>query len=187
LGSPVVPLEYGNGATASGAIAGVELTHRAVVANLLQIQPMLTLSPDDVVLALAPMSHVMGLIVVVCNALCQGATVVTMARFELEAFLRAMHEHRVTASIIAPPVALALAKHPAVDRFDLSGLRWLGCGAAPLDGRIEEQCAQRLGCELGQGYGMTEATGAIALSNVAAPEQTTPGTVGQLVPAPRRA
>ena len=176
----VALLPYSSGTT--GLPKGVELTHRAVVANLLQIEPMLTLSPDDVVLALAPMSHVMGLIVVVCHALCQGATVVTMARFELEAFLRAMQEHRVTASIIAPPVALALAKHPAVDRFDLSGLRWLGCGAAPLDGRIEEQCAQRLGCELGQGYGMTEATGAIALSNVAAPEQTTPGTVGQLVP-----
>jgi acyl-CoA synthetase (AMP-forming)/AMP-acid ligase II len=88
----------------------------------------------------------------------------------------------VTASIVAPPIALALARHPTVERFDLSALRWLGCGAAPLERRIEEQCAQRLGGAFAQGYGMTETTGAIALPNVALPERIAPGTVGPLLP-----
>jgi acyl-CoA synthetase (AMP-forming)/AMP-acid ligase II len=176
----VVLLPYSSGTT--GLPKGVELTHRGAVANLVQIEPVLPLGSEDTVLAVAPMYHCMGLIVVVSHALCQGATVVTMPRFDLEAFLQAMQDHRVTASIIAPPIALALARHPIVDRFDLSALRWLGCGAAPLDTAIEEACAQRLGCAFGQGYGMTEATATIAVSCFAAPDQMVPGTVGPLLP-----
>ena len=67
---------------------------------------MLTLGPADTVLAVAPMYHCMGLIVVVANALAQGATVVTMMRFGFEPFLQAMQDHRVTATVIAPPIAL---------------------------------------------------------------------------------
>jgi acyl-CoA synthetase (AMP-forming)/AMP-acid ligase II len=173
-------LPYSSGTT--GLPKGVELTHRGAVANLVQMEPVLPLGSEDTVLAVAPMYHCMGLIVVVAHALCQGAAVVTMPRFELEAFLQAMQDHRVTASIIAPPIALALARHPIVDRFDLSALRWLGCGAAPLDTAIEEACAQRLGCAFGQGYGMTEATATIAVSSFAAPDQMVPGTVGPLLP-----
>jgi acyl-CoA synthetase (AMP-forming)/AMP-acid ligase II len=56
-----------------------------VVANLAQTEAVLTLGPQDTVRAVAPMYHCMGLICVVLNALCQGATVATMPRFELEA------------------------------------------------------------------------------------------------------
>jgi acyl-CoA synthetase (AMP-forming)/AMP-acid ligase II len=105
-----------------------------------------------------------------------------MPRFELEAFLQVVQDHRVTASIIAPPIALALARHPIVDRFDLSALRWLGCGAAPLDAATERACAARLGCPFGQGYGMSEATATIAVINVPEPDTIVPGTVGPLLP-----
>jgi acyl-CoA synthetase (AMP-forming)/AMP-acid ligase II len=173
----VVLLPYSSGTT--GLPKGVELSHRGVVANLVQTEAVLTLGPQDTVLAVAPMYHCMGLICVVLNALCQGATVVTMPRFELEGFLRAIQDHRVTASIVAPPVALALARHPMVDSFDLSSLRWLGSGAAPLDSAIEQACAERLGCTVGQGYGMSEATAAIAVLD---PNAVEPGTVGPLLP-----
>jgi acyl-CoA synthetase (AMP-forming)/AMP-acid ligase II len=176
----VVLLPYSSGTT--GLPKGVELTHHCTVANLVQTEAALTLGPDDTVLAVAPMYHCMGLICVVAHGLQQGATVVTMPRFELEAFLRAMQDHRVTASIIAPPIALALAGHPLVDRFDLSALRWLGCGAAPLDARTEERCAERLGCFFGQGYGMSEASAAIALPDVDAPERIVRGATGWMLP-----
>jgi acyl-CoA synthetase (AMP-forming)/AMP-acid ligase II len=176
----VVLLPYSSGTT--GLPKGVELTHRGVVAQLAQIEPLLALGPADTVLAVAPMYHCMGLIVVVANALAQGATVVTMARFAFEPFLQAMQDHRVTATVIAPPIALGLARHPAVDAYDLSALRWVGCGAAPLDGQTEEACARRLDCVFGQGYGMSEATATIAIAPIAAPERVVRGTVGMLVP-----
>jgi acyl-CoA synthetase (AMP-forming)/AMP-acid ligase II len=176
----VVLLPYSSGTT--GLPKGVELTHRGVVANLVQTEALLTLGPQDTVLAVAPMYHCMGLICVVLNALCQGATVATMPRFELEAFLRVIEDRRVTASIVAPPVALALARHPMVDNFDLSSLRWLGSGAAPLDPAIEQASAERLGCIVGQGYGMSEATAAIAVLNTNDPDAIEPGTVGPLLP-----
>jgi acyl-CoA synthetase (AMP-forming)/AMP-acid ligase II len=176
----VVLLPYSSGTT--GMPKGVELTHANTVAHLAQIEPILALGPDDTVIAVAPMYHCMGLIVVVANALAQGATVVTMARFAFEPFLQAMADHRVTASVVAPPVAHGLARHPAVDDYDLSALRWMGCGAAPLDAQTEEACAQRLGCLFGQGYGMSEATATIAVIDTAEPERIVRGTVGSLVP-----
>ena len=69
-------------------------------------------------------------------ALARGATVVTMARFDLEAFLEAIERHRVTRAFLVPPILLALAKHPLVDRHDLELARpdRLGCSARSTSG-----------------------------------------------------
>jgi acyl-CoA synthetase (AMP-forming)/AMP-acid ligase II len=176
----VVLLPYSSGTT--GTAKGVELTNRAVVAQLAQLETGLPLGPGDTVLTVAPMYHCMGLITVAAHALAQGATVVTMAKFDFEAFLQALQDHRVTATIIAPPIALGLARHPAVDGYDLSALRWMGCGAAPLDAQTEVACAERLGCAFGQGFGMTEATATIAVPDLDHPATIEPGTTGMLLP-----
>ena len=62
----------------------------------------------------------------------------------------------MTSVFIAPPIAIALAKHPLVDNYDLSSLRTVFSGAAPLDGALGNTVATRLGCQVRQGYGMTE-------------------------------
>jgi long-subunit acyl-CoA synthetase (AMP-forming) len=77
-------------------------------------------------------------------------------------------------------IVLALAKHPAVDQYDLSSLEWPGCGAAPLSAELQQACAERIGCPVGQGYGMTEATAGIALFPVGKP--VAPGSTGPLLP-----
>ena len=62
----------------------------------------------------------------------------------------------MTVAYIAPPVAVALAKHPLVNNYDLSSLRAVLSGAAPLDEDLGHAVADRIGCRVVQGYGMTE-------------------------------
>ncbi|MEJ7703111.1 MAG: AMP-binding protein [Geodermatophilaceae bacterium] len=67
-----------------------------------------------------------------------------------------MQDQKITWAYVAPPIVLALAKHPLVDKFDLSTLTGILSGAAPLDADLADACANRLGCDVKQGYGMTE-------------------------------
>src|SRR5260370_8346732 len=69
-----------------------------------------------------------------------------------------MEKYRISYGFVVPPIMLALAKNPTIDAFDLSSVRILFSGAAPLSENISDQAAQRLGCKINQGYGMTEAS-----------------------------
>lgn len=109
----------------------------------------------------------------------RGATVVTLPRFDLETFLRILETWSIPIAHVAPPIAIALAKHPVVDRYDLSKLRWLFSAAAPLGHDISEAVERRLGLRVRQGYGMTEASPA---THYCVPTHYRPGKVGPLVP-----
>jgi acyl-CoA synthetase (AMP-forming)/AMP-acid ligase II len=91
-----------------------------------------------------------------------GATVVTLPRFELEDFLRTIQDYKITRAFVAPPILVAFAKHPMIDSYDLSSLRSILSGAAPLDEQLAKAVEQRLrkgadtGVTVAQGYGMTE-------------------------------
>jgi acyl-CoA synthetase (AMP-forming)/AMP-acid ligase II len=170
-------LPYSSGTT--GLPKGVELTHANLVAQARQAQAVMGVTEDDVVVGVAPFFHAIGLSIILPCSLRAGATVVTMPRFELAGFLGLVQEHRATFTIVVPPVVLALAGHPMVDDYDLSSLRLLGCGAAPLGADAEQRCADRLGCLVIQGFGMTEGTGALAITP---PEAPRPGSAGRLLP-----
>jgi acyl-CoA synthetase (AMP-forming)/AMP-acid ligase II len=170
-------LPYSSGT--SGRPKGVELTHTALVANVRQGQAALGFREDDVVVAVAPFFHALGFNCLLPGSLAAGATVVTLARFDLEDFLRVIQDHRATLTIVVPPIVLALAYHPVVDRYDLSSLRAVGVGAAPLGAGPEQRCAERLGCAVSQGLGMTEASALIAAGPLDRPRR---GSVGRLVP-----
>jgi acyl-CoA synthetase (AMP-forming)/AMP-acid ligase II len=146
---------YSSGTT--GLPKGVVHTHRTLVAALCSQQVAVPLRSDEVELAALPLSHIAGMHVVMNHTLAAGATLVVMPRFDLEGFLGAIERYRVTRAVVAPPVVLALAKDPIVERYDLSSLRVLKSGAAPLDGDLARTCAGRLRCRVNQGYGMTEA------------------------------
>src|SRR5213083_3070738 len=172
-------LPYSSGTT--GFPKGVMLTHRNLVANLLQTGAVHTLAAEDRVMAVLPFFHLYGMQVVMNLALWYGATLVTMPKFELEPFLGLVQQHRITRAFVVPPIVLALAKHPAVDGYDLSSLRRMMSGAAPLDAGLETACARRLGCELVQGYGLTEAS-PVTHANSDEQGRSRPGAVGPPLP-----
>ncbi|WP_236791317.1 AMP-binding protein [Amycolatopsis sp. GM8] len=173
-------LPFSSGTT--GTAKGVRLTHRNLVANLAQHRVGWRIGPDDVQAAVLPFFHIYGYTIVLNSGLAAGATVVTMPRFELGTYLRALAEHRVTRVYFAPPMVLRLATASEVDDYDLSSLRYALCGAAPLDVETTERAEKRLGCLIRQGYGMTEASpGTHQVYDDAFP--TTPaGSVGRLAP-----
>jgi acyl-CoA synthetase (AMP-forming)/AMP-acid ligase II len=172
-------LPYSSGTT--GYPKGVMLTHRNLVANLAQVDGAMPLGRDDVVIGVLPFFHIYGMTVILNLALRAGATIVTMPRFDLEQFLTLIQEHRVTRAYVVPPIALALAKHPLVDRYDLSSLRLMFSGAAPLGAELEQQCTERLGCRVCQGYGMTESSP--VSHGVPYPDGALkPGTIGPALP-----
>jgi acyl-CoA synthetase (AMP-forming)/AMP-acid ligase II len=157
----VVALPYSSGTT--GLAKGVMLTHRNLVANVLQAEECIHLREGERVLGVMPFYHIYGMTVIMNLAMHRGATVVTMPKFELESFLRVLQDHRVARAYVAPPIVVALAKHPMVDQFDLSSVELVFSGAAPLDENLAQACGRRLNCKVNQGYGMTEASPATHL------------------------
>ena len=172
----VVALPYSSGTT--GLAKGVMLTHRNLIANLLQID---VLEPHDirVLVGVLPFFHIYGMVVIMNFALMRGATIVTMPRFELEPFLKVLQEWPVALAHIVPPVAVALAKHPLVGEYKFPHLRWLFSGAAPLGQELTNAVRQRLGVTIRQGYGMTESSPATHYTVAGADRD---GTIGPLVP-----
>jgi acyl-CoA synthetase (AMP-forming)/AMP-acid ligase II len=174
----VVALPYSSGTT--GLPKGVMLTHRNLVANICQ-ELAVTMREGDRIMAVLPFSHIYGLLVMMNAPLVRGATVVTVPRFELAEFLRVIQDYRITRAFVVPPIVLALAKDPLVDRFDLSSLEFMNSGAAPLSAELEVACRTRLGCRMTQGYGLTETSPVThAVADKLAGQM--PGTIGPAIP-----
>ncbi|MCV7228577.1 4-coumarate--CoA ligase family protein [Mycolicibacterium komossense] len=147
-------LPYSSGTT--GNPKGVMLTHRNLAVNVAQIRPIQGVTKDDVVIAVLPFFHIYGMTVLLNAALHARARLVIMPSFDLTKFLATIQNHRCTVGYIAPPVAVALAKHPVIDEYDLSSMRIVMSGAAPLDEELGHAVAKRLDCRVVQGYGMSE-------------------------------
>jgi acyl-CoA synthetase (AMP-forming)/AMP-acid ligase II len=176
----VAALPYSSGTT--GIPKGVMLTHRQIATNLAQLAPAVPAAPGDRILAVLPFFHIYGLTALMNAPLRQGATVVVLPRFDLETFLAAIEKHRITGLYVAPPIVLALAKHPAVARYDLSGLKYVISAAAPLDAQLARACAQRLGLPpIGQAYGMTELSPRTHVVPLDRLHDAPAGTVGRLI------
>jgi 4-coumarate--CoA ligase len=142
--SDTAALLYSSGTT--GTSKGVVLSHGNFIAASLMVTMDQEVSGEkqNVFLCVLPMFHVFGLAVILYSQLQIGNAVVSMTRFELEKILGAVEKYRVTHFWVVPPIILALAKESVVKKFDLSSLKHIGSGAAPLGKDLMEECARNV-------------------------------------------
>lgn len=136
-------------------------------------------------------SHTVGLVVLLHNTLSLGGKIILLPKFDMLAYLKAAQEHKATLALIVPPIALGLARHPIVDKFDLSSLRYVISGAAPMSWELQSALQDRINgqrkkgvegeTKVIQGWGMTETTSGGLLPDVRdGPVKSL--TVGKLLP-----
>ena len=175
----LVVLPYSSGTT--GLPKGVMLTHYNLVSNLRQMEATRFIDRDDTLVCVLPLFHIYGMVVILNMGLYTGATIVMMPRFELEDFLRVLQDYRVTLAHIVPPIVLTLMKNPLVNEYDLSSLKTMFSGAAPLGESVSRACVERFGCVIKQGYGMTE-TSPVTHGTPYEKEKAKFGSVGMCIP-----
>ncbi|XP_030925027.1 4-coumarate--CoA ligase-like 7 [Quercus lobata] len=165
--SDIAALMYSSGTT--GTSKGVIVLHKNLIATSLMVTADQDSNgdPRNVFLCFVPMFHMFGLSVAMYSQLRRGNTVVSMGKFNLEKVFWAVEKYRVTHLSVVPPVMVELVKQSAVmKRYDLSSLKQVRSGAAPLGRDVVEECARNIPrADICQGYGMTEACGDISLAN----------------------
>ncbi len=170
----IAVLPYSSGTT--GLPKGVMLSHQNLSANIRQTIVLDMTGESGVVLDFLPFYHIYGMMVLLNVGLAVGATQIILPRFDPEAAMGIIQQHRVTDLYCVPPAVLALANQPRLDEYDMSSLRFLMSGAAPLPLEVGRQAQARLGCTVMQGYGMTETAPVITLNQYGREKL---GTVGR--------
>jgi acyl-CoA synthetase (AMP-forming)/AMP-acid ligase II len=172
-------LPFSSGTT--GLPKCVMLTHYNLAANLCQMDTVSAIDESDRVICVVPCAHLYGMHVVMNLSLSKGATIVTLPRFELEQFLQVLQDYRITRAPLVPSIVYAMAYHPSVDDYDLSELKRVHSGGAPLAASVAQACAARLNCHMRYGYGQTEVS---PLSHMSAEEEgrDKAGSVGYCLP-----
>ena len=145
-----VMLPFSSGTT--GHPKGVELTHRNLVVNLRQLGPGegAFYAPGDKCFCPLPFFHIYGNMVACNLAMLHGVNIVTAPRFDFAEFLTAVQTMKIQRAHLVPPIVLALAKEPAVDKFDLSSLEVILSAAAPLGADLQLALSKRIGCVVKQ-------------------------------------
>ncbi|KAL5682362.1 hypothetical protein ACJX0J_008747, partial [Zea mays] len=160
VANDVVALPYSSGTT--GLPKGVMLSHRGLVTSVAQLvdgdNPNLYFREDDVVLCVLPMFHVYSLHSILLCGMRAGAALVIMKRFDTLRMFELVKRHGITIVPLVLPIAVEMVKSDAIDRHDLSSVRMVISGAAPMGKELQDLLRAKLPrAVLGQGYGMTEA------------------------------
>ncbi|PPR03178.1 hypothetical protein CVT26_008027 [Gymnopilus dilepis] len=190
LAHETVYLCYSSGTT--GKPKGVETTHKNITSVMEIVKvgfPQMKYNEDSM-LGILPFYHIYGAVKLLHFPFSCGVPVVIMTRFEPEQFCANIERYQITCSLIVPPVLVVLARHPAVEKYNLSSLYILFSGAAPLGAALAKQVGDRLkskwkgrkgDVKILQGYGLTETSPTTHLIPVAEAERKV-GSIGLLLP-----
>ncbi|KAH6663262.1 4-coumarate-CoA ligase [Plectosphaerella plurivora] len=182
----IATINYSSGTT--GLPKGVCVSHRNLLANVEQTVVMRyagrPFAPDDHPperwVGFLPLYHAYGQLYTMLMAIRLKVPVYIMREFRYDDFLAAIARYRITSLQVAPPILVMLAKRPETARHDLSSVRDVLCGAAPLSRDLQNECQRRFNLQINQGWGMTEVTcGAL---HVPGGVRDDTGSVGQLDP-----
>ncbi|KAK6182798.1 hypothetical protein SNE40_010398 [Patella caerulea] len=177
VNNDILVLPYSSGTT--GLPKGVMLTHRNCISNLLQFSSVTDIKEtEDVMLGILPFYHIYGMMPVQFGCLHRGCHLVTLPKFDPAEFMKALQEYKISQLHVVPPIVLFMAKHPMVDQFDLSSLRFVVSGAAPLGEGLSKGFMDRTKAPIYQGYGLTETSPVVNIDY--APGKT--GSTGPIVP-----
>lgn len=134
----------------------------------------------DVTIGIVPFFHSMGLMIMTL-ALLGGRNLIIIKKFNLRQFLQVIQDYKVSLVNVPPPIVVLLCQSPLVNEFDLSSVKEIKCGAAPLANEFEKRIMQKFKLkQVGQAYGMTETTLGVCFIP---PNNYKEGSVGRLVPA----
>ena len=157
-------VNFSSGTT--GLPKGVEVSHHNIIANLDQTIFMRYLHkpwnadtrPRETWIGFLPLYHAYGQLYAIAMAQKLQIPIYIMKKFEYEPFLRTIQDRKVTHLQVAPPIMVMLSKRPETAKYDLSSVTDILCGAAPLSKELQNEISKKLGCEILQGWGMTEVT-----------------------------
>lgn len=146
-------LVFSSGTT--GMPKAVRHTHASMGHAVVHWRETLGLGPDDRFQVATPPSHILGLLNLL-TAADAGATVRLHERFDLDEVLRCVESDRITLEMAVAPIALAMANHPDIERYDLSSLRYIMWGATPVSENVARRVTERTGVRFLPAYGASE-------------------------------
>jgi long-chain acyl-CoA synthetase len=167
-------LIYSGGTT--GVSKGIMLSHKALVANAMQVASWGKVLPNDKLLAVLPLFHGFGMSVCMNTPLSRGGTIVLLPRFDARELVKTVDKYKPTLFAGVPTMFIAVKELADINKYDLTSLRGIFVGAAPLPLAVMEEFKKRTGAELIEGYGLTEAVTAISCNPFLGPKK--PGTIG---------
>ena len=177
----VAALIYTSGST--GLPKGVMLTHRNLLFTAEAAAKIRSLTPDDRLYGILPMSHVVGLSTLLLGTLLSGATLVVSPRFDPMAARVALEKERITIMLGVPSMFVQLlryAKMKKLESLTFPTLRIISCSGAPLHASVKSDVERLFGLTLHHGYGITECAPNVAQTRVEALRSDT--SVGQALP-----
>ncbi|XP_037044686.1 4-coumarate--CoA ligase 1-like isoform X2 [Bradysia coprophila] len=167
----------------TGIAKGCEISQYNMAVTIYPLEKLLgflkQFTSQVVNLNISPWFHVMGHVHIFSNLLSESFVCVFLPKFEQRHFLKAIEMYKVNATSVPPPVMTFLSKSPMIDEFDLTSLKMISSGGAPLKHQVEELIKKRFkgGLTIFQGYGLTETTAGIIRSVFG---KETPGSTGMV-------